>query len=104
MALPKANRLKSKKDIDRVFKKGTAVKGNFLFLKIVENDKDISRFGFIVSSKIINTAVGRNRIRRIFSEIAAESLDKGLDIVAVINKKGEEKYLRTEFRDLLSKI
>jgi ribonuclease P protein component len=68
MALNKKNRLKKKKDFERVFKQGKAVKGNFLFAKYISNDLGFPRFAFIVSSKVSGKAVVRNRVRRAVSE------------------------------------
>ena len=41
--LPKINRLKKQKDFERVYKKGKGYKEDFLFLKIVENGKKLTR-------------------------------------------------------------
>ena len=106
MALPTVNRLKDKKDFERVFKKGNAVKGNFLFIKLLENCIPVSRFGFIVPAKIISSAVARNRIKRIFSEVARKYIDQGqknLDILVIFNKKGDEKALTLELAELLAR-
>jgi len=66
--LPLKNRLKRKKDFERVFEKGKGFRQDFLFLKIVENNKQNSRFAFSVGQKVSKKAVVRNRIKRILRE------------------------------------
>lgn len=82
--LPKENRLKKKKDFEKVAGKGRAAAGGFLVLKFVENGLDISRVGFVVSKKISNKAVIRNKVkRRLRSAIRAllPQLRQGYDLV-----------------------
>src|SRR3990167_10143695 len=89
MALNKKNRLKKKRDFEDVFKKGKAVKGNFLFIKYKKNELGVSRFGFVVSAKIAKKAVGRNKIKRILSEAVRDRID-GLgsyDVLVFANHK-----------------
>ncbi len=75
MALNKKNRLKKKRDLESVFKKGKAVKGSFLSIKYKKTEIGIPRFGFIVSTKVSKKAVERNRIKRILSETAWKAVD-----------------------------
>jgi ribonuclease P protein component len=80
--LPKVNRLKRKKDIERVFKEGHFFKEDFLILKLRENNLKESRFGFIVSQKVSKKASLRNKIRRRLSEIVKmkfKKTKKGVD-------------------------
>lgn len=98
--LPKKNRLKNKKDFEKIFKDGKGFKEGFLFLKTRKNDLKESRFGFIVSLKVSKKAVIRNRIKRRLREIIKEKLSEvspGVDIV-LIARKGieEEDSLRTK--------
>lgn len=62
--LPSANRLKKKKDFERVFKGGKSLKSPFLVLKVVDNKSKENKFGFIVSQKVSKKAVVRNKVRR----------------------------------------
>ncbi len=82
--LPKENRLNKKKDFERVFKRGKGFKEDFLFIKIIKNDLETSRFGFIVSQKISKKAVIRNKIKRRMRESVRTALKdaaRGYDIV-----------------------
>lgn len=62
--LSKIHRLTRKKDFENVFKKGRGARGDFLSVKILEENKTEVRFGFVVSRKVDGKAVVRNKIRR----------------------------------------
>ena len=90
--LPKENRLKKKKDFEKLFKEGKSFKEKFLVLKVNNNNLDDNRFGFIVSKKISKKAVVRNKIKRQLREIVRKEINnyqKGFD-VAVIALPGTE--------------
>ena len=79
--LAKENRLKEK-DIKRVLKNGQTFKEDFLILKMVKNNLDKARFGFIVSQKLSKKATVRNKIKRRLSNLAKakiKKLEKGID-------------------------
>ena len=85
--LPEKNRLKKKKDFERVFKKGKSCKEDFLYLKIIKNHLKNSRFGFIVSNKFSKKAVIRNKIKRKLkrlTEIKLSKIKKGIDGVIIV--------------------
>ena len=106
MALPKANRLKDKKDFEEVFKKGNAVKGNFLLVKSKANGRPFPRYAIIISTKTVANAVNRNRIKRVLMEVVKREMvmgKKGVDTVIIVNKKGEEEALILDLIGLLSK-
>jgi len=80
------NRLRKKKDFERVMKdkasKSAAV--SFLGARFVCNGLAYSRIGFVVSKKISKKAVVRNKVKRRLREIArdvVETMRGGLDIV-----------------------
>ncbi len=110
MALPKKNRISNKKDIDRVFKEGRTVRGSFLFIRFVNNEKGYFRIAFMIPTKYVSLAVNRNKIRRMFfEELSRETslLKKSYDIIVLVCKKTEkdrQKYLTEELRELLTKI
>lgn len=62
--LSKKNCLKKKKDFSRVFKEGKKINGKFVYIKIFPNNLLESRFGIIISKKVIKKAVLRNRLKR----------------------------------------
>lgn len=92
--LPIKNRLKKKSDFERVFKKGIGRKDDNLLLKTLKNNLETSRFGFVVSKKISNKAVVRNKIRRILREIIKKKLPEiktGLDVIFIANPSCKTK-------------
>lgn len=104
--LPKANRLKKKKDIENVFKNGTGFKEDFLILKVVKNNLKNSRFAFIVSQKVSKKATLRNKIRRRLSELVRRRLPTvplGIDMVLVAVSGLEEKDF-WEIEESLNKL
>jgi len=104
--LPKENRLKAKKDFEKVFKKGKGIKESLLFLKVSENGLEISRFGFIVSQKISKKAVLRNKIKRRLRELIKKrikKLKKGTDYVFVVLPGLEKKGLK-DTEEILEKL
>ena len=97
--LPKINRLKRKKDFERVFKKGKKFKEDLLLLKIIKNNLGLNRFGFVVSQKVSKKAAVRNKIKRRFRAIAGKEIKKnkkGLDILFIVLPGLEKK----EFQDV----
>jgi ribonuclease P protein component len=91
--LPKVNRLKKKKEFEKVFKKGRFLKEDFLILKAIPNNLKNSRFGFIISSKVSKKAVVRNKIKRwlrniILFKLKEDNQMKEMMDVVIIVKPG----------------
>ena len=92
------NRLKKKTDITNVFKKGTNIAGNFIFLRLAKNGLQDNRFAFVVGLKISKSAVKRNTIKRQLRDILRKNIFKarnGFDFLIItkpeiINKKYTE--------------
>jgi len=85
--LPKENRIAKEKDFEKIFKGGASFKENFLILKIISNNSQINRFGFVISKKVSKNAVVRNRIKRQLSELVKlqkDKIKKGFDGVFII--------------------
>ena len=62
--LPQENRLKTSRDFDKVYKKGSHYRGTYGKLVVFNrNDDSPTRFGIVVSAKRGN-AVERNRAKR----------------------------------------
>lgn len=62
--LPRINRLTKKKAFERVFETGAISVGKFILFKFSQSKDNDLKFGFIVSSKVSNKAVIRNKIKR----------------------------------------
>ncbi len=104
--LQSQNRLKKRKDFERVFKKGKGFKEDFLFLKVVDNELGISRFGFVVGKNISKKAIVRNRARRRIAELVRlklKNLRQGIDAVFV-TFPGLEKKNFEEIEETVNKI
>lgn len=106
--LSSKNRLRKKSDINRVFRQGVRMAGNFIFLRFAKNNLNTNRFTFIISSKISKKAVLRNRIKRQLREVFKNISFKqqpGFDFLVVakpgiINKKFKE--IKEEINGILS--
>ncbi|MCK5044233.1 ribonuclease P protein component [Candidatus Parcubacteria bacterium] len=104
--LPKENRLRSKKDFDRVFREGRGLKEDFLYLKFAKNNSNFSRFGFIVSQKVSKRAVVRNRLKRALRALIRTRMPrvkKGVDIVLIAISGLENKDF-WELENIVDKI
>lgn len=104
--LPKANRLTKKKDFDAVFKNGGSIKNDFLICKVLKNQLTKSRFGFVVSKKISNTATVRNKIKRRLRKAVANELGRvkvSADVV-IITLPGIEKKEFSALQEAVSGV
>lgn len=89
----------------RIYQKGKTKKGNFIILKSLENRKSFSRFGLVVSTKVVKNATDRNLIKRRASEILNGSMDRiqpGFDFIFIIKKEADFNQLREELKNLLN--
>ncbi len=106
MALPRNNRIVQERDFSIILKQGKTVHGSFFFIKGRKNDNlQERRFGIILPSKAVKSAVKRNIIKRQFSEVFRMNPDvaRGYDIVCYIRKDCSEYLLeaREEFTKAL---
>ena len=104
--LTKQNRLKKKKDFEKVLKRGKGFKENFLVLKMTKNDLPQNRFGFIVGTKVSKKATLRNKLKRRLRGLAKakiEKIKKGYDII-LIAQPGLENRDFWELEEIVNKI
>lgn len=92
--------LKKQKDFNKVYQKGKVFGNRNFVLYYLKNGKDTNRLGIIVSKKVSNRAVIRNRIRRQLKEayrLNENQFAMGYDLI-VISKASciDEKYLVIE--------
>lgn len=82
-----SNRLRSRRDIARVFQRGRFATDGPVSVKVAANHLDYSRAVVVVSKKVSKKAVVRNRIRRrVAAVLAAEwaTVTPGYDIVVTL--------------------
>ncbi|MDD3711311.1 MAG: ribonuclease P protein component [Patescibacteria group bacterium] len=87
--IKKEQRLRKKKEIENVFKKGKSFYNDLLGIKILKNNLNFNRYCIVISANISKKAVERNKIRRqIKAVLLAEEpfLKKGFDCL-IIGKK-----------------
>ncbi len=86
--LPSKNRLKKKINFARIEIDGSMYQSKSFGMGVFNrDDKDPSRFGFIISTKISKKAVIRNRIKRIMAEVIRKNLvniKNGYDVLFLI--------------------
>ncbi|MEE9584209.1 MAG: ribonuclease P protein component [Candidatus Brocadiales bacterium] len=86
--LKKAQRIKKRRDIEKVFEEGETFRGKNLNTCVLPNSLDFSRLA-IVTGKRVGNAVERNRIRRLLREcfrLNKGLLGPGLDVVLIPRK------------------
>ncbi|MBI2676710.1 MAG: ribonuclease P protein component [Candidatus Yanofskybacteria bacterium] len=100
MALPKKHRIKSRKDLDRVFKAGRSFRSRLLLVKVSKNSFPFCRGAVIVPSKFIQNAVLRNKIKRIIFSVLASAFTfckVHVDVVVVVQASFKEnKFLEAK--------
>lgn len=108
--LPLKNRLKKKKDFEKVLKQGENIRGSVMHFKVLKTEELEPRIGFIVSKKVSPRAVERNKARRRMKEAARSSLSllkEGADIVIIALPKIKEKSfeeIKEEIQKTFKKI
>lgn len=104
--LPRTNRLRKRKDFEKVFKEGKGFQEKFLFLKLRENEKEETRISFVIPKKHFKKAVLRNKLKRRLREQVRKKLPqikKGYDI-AIVGREGLEKMDFWETDEMLEKL
>lgn len=89
--LPQEFRLKSNRDIEKVFKSGKTVRSSFLFLKFAPNSSGSqqSKIAFSIGLRYSKKAVKRNRAKRVLREAAKnflKDIKPGYNLVFFLDK------------------
>jgi len=66
--LPKENRLRKRRDFQKVYSEGKRIKGRFMTAFIMASETSFQRIGITASKKAIGNAVKRNRAKRLLRE------------------------------------
>jgi len=82
----KEQRLRLRKEFAAVYRQGRVQSNRLLVVRILPNDGEVSRFGF-VAGKVVGGAVVRNRVKRRLREAARGlAVRGGFDIVVGARK------------------
>jgi ribonuclease P protein component len=103
--LPKIYRLTRDQDFKRIYKNAPKLRSHFLSLRFLPNQRETSRFGFIISNTISPKATQRNKYRRQLRTIILKNLKKiksGFDVILKLERVPQEK-LNLEMKFLLQK-
>jgi len=88
--LKKINRIKKKKEFEKIRLEGEIYQSPLFGLAVLRNEDEDKKFGMIVSKKISLKAVDRNKIRRRLAEVIRKNLfqvDKGTRAIVLAKKK-----------------
>jgi ribonuclease P protein component len=99
--------LKNRNDFKHVYEKGITGLDKFLVIRAVENNLDISRFGFSVNKKL-GRAVTRNRIKRLLKESTRSlKIKNGLDIIYIArtdSARADFRQIRSSSENILGRL
>jgi ribonuclease P protein component len=85
--LPKEKRIRSSRDFKRVYSRGSFFSVGTAAINFLPNRMSISRLGIVVSKKVEQKAVLRNKLKRQFREAASKlygTLPAGYDVVVTV--------------------
>ncbi len=99
--------LKNRDDFKHVYEKGITRLDKFLVIRAVENNLDISRFGFSINKKLGN-AVIRNRIKRLLKESTRLlKIKSGFDIIYIArteSTRADFHQIRSSVKNILGRL
>lgn len=104
--LPKKNRLSKDRDFRKVYKNAPKIKGAFLSLRYLANQKDLNRFGVVVSNKIAPKATKRNSAKRKLRHALSGYLGQikpGYDVILKIETLPDKADFVLEIDSLLKR-
>jgi ribonuclease P protein component len=107
--IPKINRLRSKEDFKKILSNGKTSQNKYIRIKYIENNKDITRLGFIVGIKFAKKATIRNLVKRRLRAAARfllKDTKSGFDIIVwplLDAKEANYQALVGGFKDLFIK-
>lgn len=106
--LRKYLRVKSSREIDKIFRDGQTAKGDFLICKYLPSSLTHNRATFTVSKKLKLNAVKRNRVKRqlshAFKQIKLSSETKNFDLVFILSRQPEDQKRFEAYQKDIQKI
>lgn len=113
LSFPRWEKLRLKRDFDRIFREGKSIQSNFFTVIYVKNNFDFNRIAIVVKRKL-GKAHDRNKIKRWIREAYRTmklELSKGFDVVVIPRKILSEvldtldfHVMKSELKSLLKRI
>ncbi len=109
MSFPRSHRLVSKTEYKSLFDKSKKTSQKHLLVLSKSNQKLHARLGLVIGKRAVNSAVMRNRIKRVIRNSFSQNQEflKGLDIVVIARQqcdKLSKKKLREGIDQLWKKL
>ena len=92
-------RLRKKEDIERVFRRGRSVYGDFVTLRTLPNATEVSRATVVAGLKVHKKATRRNAVKRRVREVLRRhwgGIKPGCDVAILVKSEA----LKASFQDL----
>ncbi|MEN3008205.1 MAG: ribonuclease P protein component [Pseudothermotoga sp.] len=105
-SFPRRERLRLRRDFDRVFREGKSLQSNFFTVLYVNNNLDFNRIAIVVKRKI-GKAHDRNRIKRLIREAyrtMKPEFSKSFDIVVIPRKTLSEVLDKLDFHTIRNEL
>lgn len=105
-SFPRQERLRLKRDFDRVFREGLSLQSDLFTVIYLKNDLDFNRIAIIVRKKL-GKAHDRNRIKRWIRESYRQmkpELPRGYDIVVIPRKTLSEILNRIDYHVIRNEL
>ncbi len=91
--LPRKNRIKKRKDFEKVFKGRFTTVGPFFILKHIKSGQGDVRCAFVFPVKQEKSAAKRNRVKRLFREAVRSiitNIEEGCEMIFIIRKRAKD--------------
>ena len=105
--LPTKQRITTDKEFTQIFRKGKSVHTSLFVFKYMENTRQYTRVGFVVSNKVDKHATKRNALKRQYRAIISKKRDeltKGFDCVFFVKQLSKEKDFAEIEREVLNTL
>lgn len=105
MSFPRKHRLINKEDFKSIFDKAKKVNQRYLTLLHKPNQTEHARLGLVVGKRVANSAVKRNRIKRVIRESFRHYQTNltGIDII-VIARQQCDKLTKQKLREGIDQL
>ena len=106
--LKKDNRIKSPVIFQKIFNQGKKKDNQYFKIIFCKNNKNVSRFAVVVSTKVHRLAVKRNFLKRKIKNALKElitSLPQGFDALIIVKKQSSDvgfNEIKNQLKELLT--